>query len=299
VGYRGESLVQIGKRVREREAPNWLDTVQGTRAVAVPELYHERDLDPGTEEILLERADFFIRLATTRGHRRQASMLIHRLYSWRGYAWEATGDLPHDPNHMTLQACGPRGPFGTLSLRLDSNRGLLADELYRTEIDSYRHGGGRVCELVWFAVEHDYGSKEMLACLFQLIYVYSRRVHRMSDIFVEVNPRHVAFYEQRLDFTRVGETRICERVGAPAVLLHLDLDHVDDVLALDNDQRGKDGRSLYRYFLSPDEQEGLCRRILGDTIDDPEFDPLRAPAMRPSHAEGSEVPPRSRRAHRN
>ena len=291
--------MHIGKQARAGDAHNWFDTVQGTRAVAVPELYHERDLDPGSEEILLERADFFIRLATTRGHRRQASMLIHRLYSWRGYAWEATGDLPHDANHMTLQACGPQGPFRTLSLRLDSGRGLLADELYRGDIDSYRRGGGRVCELVWFAVEQDYGSKEMLACLFQLIYIYSRRVHRMSDIFVEVNPRHVAFYEQRLDFTRVGETKICERVGAPAVLLHLDLEHVDGVLALDNDQRGKDSRSLYRYFLSPEEQEGLCRRILGDEIDDREYDSRPAPGMRRPHVEGSEISPRSKPAHRN
>src|SRR5689334_3471989 len=143
-GSRGERLVQIGKRSRAAATHNWLDTVQPAAAVVVPELYYERDLNPGTEEILLERDDFFIRLATTRGHRRQASMLIHRLYSWRGYAWEATGDLPNDANHMTLQACGPEGPFGTLSLRLDSERGLLADELYRAEIDAYRSRGGRV-----------------------------------------------------------------------------------------------------------------------------------------------------------
>lgn len=255
--------MQIGKRAQLGRANNWPEITQGPDALAVPALYHEGHLDPGAEEVLIERADFFIRLATTHGHRRQASMLIHRLYSWRGYAWEQNNDLPHGANQMTLQACGPCGAFGTLSLRLDSASGLLADELYRPEIDSFRHAGGDVCELVWFAVEQEYGSKEMLACLFQLIYIYSRRVHRRSDIFIEVNPRHVGFYEQCLDFRRVGETKVCERVGAPAVLLHLDLQHVDEVLALDNDQRGKDSRSLYRYFLSPDEQEGLCRRILG------------------------------------
>jgi hypothetical protein len=272
--------VQIGKRTHQGPGNNWAETIQGHQAVRVPSLYHERDLDPGTEEILLKREDFFIRLATTRGHRRQASMLIHRLYSWRGYAWDATGDLPHDPNHMTLQACGAQGPFGTLSLRLDSDAGLLADELYGSEIDRYRRAGGRVCELVWFAVEQEYGSKEMLACLFQLIYVYSRRVHRMSDIFVEVNPRHVGFYEQRLDFTRVGDTKVCERVGAPAVLLHLDLGHVDEVLALDNDRRGKDSRSLYRYFLSPAEQDGLCRRILGEDASNTKSNAPRGPSWK-------------------
>ena len=253
--------MQIGKRTQVRQANNWPETTPGRDALTVPTLYHDTDLDPGSEEILLERTDFFIRLATTQGHRRQASMLIHRLYSWRGYAWQAGDDLPHGPNQMTLQACGPQGVFGTLSLRLDSGAGLFADELYRNEIDEYRRAGHGVCEIVWLAIEREYGSKELLACLFQLGYIYARRVHQSTDMFIEVNPRHVGFYEQRLDFTRAGPTRTCARVDAPAVLLRLDLGHVDDVIAQDIDRRGRDSRSLYRYFLSHDEQEGLCRRI--------------------------------------
>jgi N-acyl amino acid synthase FeeM len=254
--------MQIPRRAHLGRPNRWPETVHGTNSLRVPALYHDRDAKPVAEDSLIERDDFFIRLATTRGHRREASMLIHRLYSWRGYEWNSGGELVHGPNQMTFQACGPRSVFGTLSLRLDSDAGLLADELYGGEVDAYRRRGGSVCELVWFAVDREYGSREVLACLFQLIYIYSRRVHGMSDIFIEVNPRHVAFYEQRLDFTRAGDTRVCERVGAPAVLLHLDLLHVDKVLALDNAKRGKDSRSLYRYFLSPDEQDGLCRRIL-------------------------------------
>ena len=37
---------------------------------AIPELYHDRVLDANAEEVLVERRDFFIRLATTHGHRR-------------------------------------------------------------------------------------------------------------------------------------------------------------------------------------------------------------------------------------
>jgi hypothetical protein len=259
--------MSIGNRAQPL-ANQWPRATTLITSIAVPELYHDQDLDSGTEEILLERDDFFIRLATTPRHRRQASMLIHRLYSWRGYAWDSARDLPHGPNQLTLQACGPQGSFGTLSLRLDSRSGLLADELYRAEIDRFRRSGGKVCELVWFAVEREYGSKEMLACLFQLIHIYSRRMHGMTDIFIEVNPRHVAFYEQRLDFVRVGDVRECARVGAPAVLLHLSLKHVDEVLRQKRENRGRDARSLYRYFLSSDEQDGLCRRILA-TADSP------------------------------
>jgi len=228
---------------------------------AIPELYHERDLESGAEEILIERDDFFIRLATTHGQRRQGSVLIHRMYSWRGYAWEMRDDLPHGPNQVTLQSCGPEGVFGTLSLRVDTRHGLLADELYRSEIDEYRARGASVCEMTWFAVDRDYGAREVIACLFQLIYLYARRMHKRSDLFIEVNPRHVTFYEQGLGFRAAGGPKTCPRVGAPAVLLHLDLDQVDARRDAARDGGSSMYRSLYQFFLSKHEEEGLCRRL--------------------------------------
>jgi hypothetical protein len=74
------------------------------------------------------------------------------------------------------------------------------------------------------------------------------------------------------------------------VLLHLDLGHVDEVLALDNDRRGKDRRSLYRYFLSPAEQDGLCRRILGeDPLDNSSDVPRTWKKQASTSAEGQRV----------
>jgi hypothetical protein len=252
--------MEFGRRMRDRVGDRWR-AADATEASAVPELYHDRDLAAGAEEVLIERSDFFIRLATTHGHRRQGSLLIHRMYSWRGYAWDMKDDLPHGPNQVTLQACGPEGVFGTLSLRVDSRGGLLADELYGREIDAYRVRGASVCEMTWFAVDRDYGAREVIACLFQLIYVYARRVHRRTDLFIEVNPRHVGFYQQRLGFRIAGAQRICARVGAPAVLLHLDLDYVDAQRNAGRDDRDGERPSLYPFFLSRHEEEGLCRRI--------------------------------------
>ena len=228
---------------------------------AIPELYHDRVLDPDAEEILVERRDFFIRLATTHGHRRQGSVLIHRMYSWRGYTWELGEEPPRDPNQVTLQACGHDGVFGTLSLRVDSRSGLMADELYRAEIDAFRERGAAVCEMTSFAVDREYGRRQVLACLFQLVYVYARRMHRRTDLFIEVNPRHVGFYGQRLGFTVAGEEKTCARVGAPAVLMHLDLDRVDAHRQGGDDQNAAAQPTLYPHFLSRQEEEGLCRRI--------------------------------------
>lgn len=258
--------MQIGRRTHEQVDDNWDDLLDAAPdGSAVPCLYHERDHAAAADDVLVERSDFFIRLATTRGHRRQGSMLVHRMYSWRGYATGDSADVPHGANQITLQACGPEGVFGTLSLRLDSPSGLLADELYRVEIDAHRARGAAVCELTGFAVDREYGSRAVLACLFQLIYLYARRRHHRSDMFIEINPRHVAFYEQRLEFRVAGGERTCMRVGATAVLLHLDLDRVEARLSELSDDRPAGRRSLYPFFLSRSEEEGLARRILGAT----------------------------------
>jgi hypothetical protein len=39
-----------------------------------------------------------------------------------------------------------------------------------------------------------------------------------------VNPRHVRFYRRVFGFAVAAAERVCERVGAPSVLLRLDLE---------------------------------------------------------------------------
>ena len=45
-----------------------------------------------------------------------------------------------------------------------------------------------------------------------------------SDAVIEVNPRHARYYQRTLGFRQIGELRQCQRVEAPAVLLHRRLD---------------------------------------------------------------------------
>ena len=63
-----------------------------------------------------------------------------------------------------------------------------------------------------------------LGALVRLAYAVSRSVFEASDAFVEVNPRHERFYRRAFGFVGAGARRICPRVGAPAVLLRLDLE---------------------------------------------------------------------------
>jgi hypothetical protein len=213
-----------------------------------------------TGQILLECRDFQIRFACLEALD-EGSALVDRQYSRRGYKSRINADRgPTD--RITLLACSANVVFATVTLSFDGCDGLAADALYRSEIDAYRIAGARVCEVTRLAIEPARGCKEVLGALFHVAYVVSRVLRGTSDAFIEVNPRHVSFYERMLHFRRAGECRTCERVDAPAVLLHLTIAYMREQIARYGGRRDEARGSLYRYFLSVTEERSLARLIL-------------------------------------
>jgi hypothetical protein len=232
---------------------------EGLRATSVPEPEPEKTQQ--TQACVLERGGYRVRVAQG-FEQRSVSTLIKDMYSWRNYHTEAVATLPHhNPNRITLAASSGQHLFGTLTLGLDSEEGLLADALYQQEIHPLRAMGRRFCEISNLAVDPRYGSKEVLASLFHLAYIYVRLIHKATDVLIEVNPRHAGFYQRRLGFRQIGGLRTCPRVNAPAVLLHLELDYMDAQIAQHGGSRSSREKSLYPYFLSSCEAEGLVQRV--------------------------------------
>ena len=212
-------------------------------------------------EYILRREDYGIRLANSPRLRSEASALIQRMYSWRGYDTKNATVYSHNNNWMTFEASSKQQLFGTLTLDIDGEDGLLADDLYEKEINIFRTKNRKVCEVSKFAVDSEYGSKEVFASLFHLAYIYARSIHKADDAFIEVNPRHAGFYKRMLGFHPVGEIRTCQRVDAPAVLLHLNLDYMDAQISSRGGSCKTGERSLYPYFFSQDEEEGFVRKL--------------------------------------
>ena len=216
--------------------------------------------------LLIDRDAFQIRLANE-SWRAKSNTLVERMYSWRGYKVGAGGPSTQ-PKSITVQACSGDQVFGTLNVGFDSPAGLACDALYKAEIDAFR-SQGRVCaEFTRLAIEPELGSKELLAALFHVTYLFAATTGRATDLFMEVNPRHVAFYKRMLNFSPAGECKTCPRVDAPAVLLHLDVEHARQQVALYGGHRGGAKRSLYPYFCSPDEDAVLRRRVRDLEIED-------------------------------
>jgi hypothetical protein len=216
---------------------------------------------PEIHDLAVDRKLFKIRLASTGGRRSSASMLIRKMYAWRGYETSLARD--ENPNRLTLMASHEENVIGTITLGFDSSIGLLVDDLYKEKTDPLRQQGRRLCEFTKLAVDSGVRSKRVLASLFHIAYIFAHNIRKATDLLVEVNPRHVRFYEKMLGFERLGEEKLNRRVNAPAVLLWLDLDHarrqIEQFGGRGSQARGE--KSLYPYFFAPDVEEGITNRL--------------------------------------
>jgi len=145
--------------------------------------------------LLLDGEDVQIRLANE-SWRAKSNKLVERRYSWRGYKAAAVEGSSRRPESLTIQACSGEEVFGTLNVGFDSQTGLACDALYKAEIDAFRIQGAVAAEYTRLAVEPEYGSKELLGALFHVAYLFASTLGRATDMFIEVNPRHVPFYKR-------------------------------------------------------------------------------------------------------
>jgi len=214
-----------------------------------------------TEDVIVNQDSYGIRLTDTPDGRNSASMLVNKMYAWRGYA--GTHQLSDDPNRITLTATDKGDVVGTLTIGVDSTIGLMADQIFREELDAHREKGARLCEFTKLAFDPSVRSKASLANLFHLAVIYARDIHGCTDIVIEVNPRHRRFYQQMLGFQREGEMKTNPRVNAPAYLLRISLDYVTEKIKQFGGTFAEDSteRSFYPYFFSPREEEGIISRL--------------------------------------
>src|SRR5487761_2597386 len=188
---------------------------------------------------------FKVRLANTRARHESASYLIRRRYAWRGYS---VGEhAAKEPTRISIAAHDPDGIVG----------------LYADVCNRLRAEGRQLAEFTKLAIDNNIHSKPLLAALFHIAYICARRIHGCTDLLIEVNPRHAAFYRRMLGFEIYGETRSDPRVGAPAQLLRICLDWGQREIARMGGkiELAPVTRSLYPYFFAPHEETRIEERL--------------------------------------
>jgi hypothetical protein len=222
---------------------------------------------PAIDEIA-ESADEFdnhfkVRIVDDSSRRVRASSLLQRRYAWRGYA---SSPLECSTSgRTTFTACIGDATVATITAGLDSSEGLFVAGLYPDEVQGLRDEGRKLCEFTKLAVDESIRSHAVLGAIFHAACIYAIDIHRCTDVLIEVNPRHVRFYQRMLGFQRVGAQRMDPKVNAPAVLLRLDLGHCAAEIARLGGRRSsqESQRSFYPFFFSPDEANRIVGRLRG------------------------------------
>lgn len=156
--------------------------------------------------------------------------LVRRRYAWRGYGVTEADAEP--TREITFLVATRSAALGTLTLGLDGPHGLRAEADYGQVIERFRAAGHRVCELTRLALAEGAHTKKVLASLFSLAHAVGRTSHDVSHVFIEVNPRHVAFYSRVLGFVVEATGKMCERVHAPSTLLQVEIEALEKRLGL-------------------------------------------------------------------
>jgi len=194
----------------------------------------------------------------------EASALINRRYVLKGY-----GDnhrIPSSENHMTFTAEASQEVIGTITLAVDSENGMAAERTFSPEIQELRAVlGAKLCELTKFAFSSTINSKQLMAELFHIVFVYGYRTHRCTDLVIEVHPRHVRFYQAMLGFKKISPVRINVSVGAPLQLMHLKVSEIRENINRFAGQQEAAPHSLYPMFFSPVEENGIYDRLRSKT----------------------------------
>lgn len=240
----------------------WAQTIIAVSPYALKNLLFDQEASrrPAGPETV-QQQNFKIRLAHSNERVSSASLLVQRMYLQRGYN---VSGMKKMPDRITLVASQDEALVGTITLGIDTGKGLLADENYKSEVDKLRAEGRKICELTKFAVDQARGSKRVLAALFHIAYIYGRIIQNQTDVVIEVTPKHALFYKRMLGFEQMGAERLNSRVNTMGVLLRLKIDYVDGQIEQwgGKADQAEGERSLYPYFFSKEDEYGITQRLL-------------------------------------
>lgn len=205
---------------------------------------------------------FKIKSAETEERRGLVNSLLKSRYGWRGYSEVA---LPTDRsvNKFTLTAVEGPATIGTITVSFDGPKLLSADEAFAPEVQALRAKGHRVCEFTKLAIDPTVGTKRVLAALFHVAYIVAHRIRGYDMLIMEVNPRHVRYYERMLGCRVLAGERLNTTVNAPAVLLGTEFSYIMSQIGEFGGQpeRNSNERSLYPFAFSLTEEAGIISRM--------------------------------------
>lgn len=228
---------------------------------------------------------FKIKAAEAEGLRGMVDHLLKSRYGWRGYKQVS---LPTDQSvhRFTLAAIENQCTIGTITVGFDGSCGLAAEATFAEEVAVLRAGGRQLCEFTKLAIDPMVGSKRVLAALFHVAYIVAHRIRNYDTLLIEVNPRHVGYYQRMLGMRVLTSERLNTSVNAPSVLLCVDFAYIMAQIGEYGGQPSRsDTRALYPFAFSLSEEAVIIERM---SLRQAQFDQHRDPTQCPPGAPPSE-----------
>lgn len=218
--------------------------------------------DPVLRDASPEQRVFQIEAAHAHVPRQSANQLLKERYGWRGYK---SVSLPDNlsGSHFSLSATREGKAIGTISVGFEDANMLNCEEAFPDEVETLRASRRRLCEFTRLAVDQGVGTRAVLAALFHVAYIVAHRLRGVDTLLMEVNPRHVRYYERMLGARVFGSERMNTKVNAPAVLLSIEFEHVKSQIeaCAGRPESAATERSLYTLAFTRQEEAGIIARL--------------------------------------
>lgn len=216
-------------------------------------------------------AEFKIKIANTLEEREGVFRLGYKIYLEKGFIHENSNEWlvrNYDACKETVILIvqdSEKNIVGSVTLVFDGDCKLPASKIFNDELKIVKACGHKIVEISRLIIHPDYrNSKEILLLLFNYLEIYCHHGKNYTGVIVQVNPRHKSFYKLLLNFEEIGTEKLSPYLNnAPTNLLFLPTSkYLSEVKRLaNNNNLNKRERSLYAYFLKP-EQEMLVAHYL-------------------------------------
>ncbi len=163
-------------------------------------------------------------------------MLLYKEYLRTGYVFEQqSSHILFNIHHLLPETAVfitkiSNRPESTLTQFLDNSLfGLPSDLIYQDELDQLRDKGRVIAELGSLVTRKQFRWQNQFLYLCRTMYWYAR-IKNVNDWIISVNPKHVPYYKTIFLFEIFGQEKFHPGVRAPAVLMRLDLERIQENL---------------------------------------------------------------------
>jgi hypothetical protein len=202
-----------------------------------------------------------IHVANDFASRKRAYGLLYEIYREIGYGesnpsklWYSLHEIT--PYSTTIMLMSNNNVSAALTIVLDSEFKIPADDVFKPTLDKMRNNGCKVVEVFSFGIRKRLRNNDNVkGKLVNIIYLISRYILKATHWVITVVPSHSRYYCDKMLFDKIPGKGFHKKTGVSCNMLQLQLDKFDSI----PDQLKN--RTLAKYFVPKEREEGIINHL--------------------------------------